>query len=454
MRLYITVETTSRELEGKTLLACHAAAEGFDVVIGLEDMVRRLAVIGPRGIFYDKSTHSEYPGVFASMRRMGHHVAVNDEEGLIIIPERYREYCLTPSAEENVDLLLTWGEHQHRIVCAHRPRLGEKSAPVGNARMDLLRRELRPFHQAAADRVTAAHGRFVLINTRCGIVNNVAGTERMKERIDAGRLGPVEIMQRFFARDMRVFEEFQDMLHVVGQRFPDKTFVVRPHPSESLVPWQRIAAMHPNVRVIREGNVHQWILAADMVIQHGCSTAVESYFLETPCVSFHPVVDEDIKHSLSDAVSFNVFDVDTLCRCISGELAHEIAAQRDTWTRNIQPFITSAQGPLAITATVDHLKRLAGHRRLPDFPYAVSRRVGGMVRSWSRLTKRWVRTALGREKAAGDNAKWKPLSVPEYSALVRRFSFFDPRFATLEVSRAYPECFRLRLPGSGRGGQS
>lgn len=453
MHLYITVETSSRELEGKTLLACHAAAEGFDVVIGLEDMVRRVAVLGPRGVFYDKSTHSDYPGIFASMRRMGHQVAVNDEEGLIIIPERYREYCLTPSVEENVDLLLTWGEHQRQIVRAHRPRLGEKSVSVGNARMDLLRRELRPFHQAAADRVRATHGRFVLINTRCGIVNNVDGAERMKARIDAGRLGPVEIMQRFFARDMRVFEEFQDMLRVVSQRFPDKTFVVRPHPSESLVPWQRIAAEHPNVRVIREGNVHQWILAADMVIQHGCSTAVESYFLETPCVSFHPVVDEEIKHSLSDAVSFNVFDVDMLCRCVSGELIHEIAAQRAEWARNIQPFIASAQGPLAITATVEHLKRLVGQRRRPEYPYAALRRIEGMLRSWSRRTKFWLREAVGQAKATGINAKWKPLSVAEYTELVRRFAFFDSRFAELEVSRAYLDCFRLRLSSNGRGGQ-
>lgn len=445
-RLYITVETTSRELEGKTLLACQAAAEGFDVVIGLEDMVRRLAMIGPQGIFYDKSTHSEYPGVFAAMRRMGHLVAVNDEEGLIVIPERYRSYCLTEQAQRTVDVLFTWGEHQKRIVSAYRPQLGERSVCVGNARMDLLRRELRPFHQESADRIRREHGSFVLINTRCGIVNNVDGAESIKRRIDAGRLGPADIMQRFFERDMKMFHGFQDMVRAVSARFPEKIFIVRPHPSESLTVWERIAGETKNVRVVRQGNVHQWILASDLVIQHGCSTAVESFFLDTPCLSYHPVVDEEIVHGLPDAVSYNVHDLETLCACIAGERDHEMEALRPVWTEHVRDYIASVDGPLAVTETVRHLQELACRERRPDRYFALGHRIGGRLRSWHRLARQWLRVISGRVKPVPGNAKWKPMSVDDFSTLVRRFSFVDSRFDRLEISQAYLDCFRIRLP--------
>lgn len=446
-RLYITVETTSRELEAKTLLACHAAAEGFDVVIGLEDMIRRLAIIGPRGIFYDKSTHTEYPGVFATMRRLGHLIAVNDEEGLLaIIPEQYRTCSLTPQADRTIDVLFTWGEYQKNLVSEILPNLGSRSISVGNARMDLLRQELRPFHQVQVDRIRSIYGPFILINTRWSLNNNIDGAERVKQQIEAGDFGPPHVLKQFYDQDVKIYHGFQDMIQAVAKRFPDKLFIIRPHPSESLVPWQQLAQNFDNVRVVREGNVHQWILASELVIHHGCTTAIESFFLEIPCVSYHPIDNEKFVHGLPEAVSYQVHDLETLYSCIAGELDEHIKSLRPDITKVVRKHIASVDGSLAITETVRHLKGLVQERRAPEPFFSLSKKFQGHLRSWHRLTKFWLRKATGGVKPTPVNAKWKPLNLEDFSVLVRQFFFVDPRFEHLEISQAYLDCFRLRLP--------
>lgn len=448
MRLYIVVEITAREFDAKTFLACCAAIEGFDVILGEEDMLRRLVITKPAGIWYDKSLHTQYPALFQKMRRLGHRIVVNDDEGFIVNPKSYRSHSLTQPACDGVDLHLTWGEHQQQLVRDGLPELADKSVPVGNVRMDLLTPELRPFLQARADALKEKWGRIVLINSRASVVNHRDGPAYIEHLAKSGESGPEDLLRRYVKWDTQVFKSFQEMVPVVSKRFPEHTFIIRPHPAEDMAIWEKIDAEVENAHLVREGNVHDWILASEMVIvQHGCSTAAETFFLDVPCVSYLPLEDEMIKHGLTDNVAYNVTDAESVCRCLAGECQDEMEAMRPQWIEAAREYVASVGGPLAAITTVDKFKEIAKLDRQADGVYRMQQYVNAKLRSWNRHAKLWLRELMGKPKAIPPHAKWKPVSLEEFQAHVKRFAFYDPRFADLEVTSAYLDCFRLRYSG-------
>ncbi|MBG0789057.1 MAG: hypothetical protein H0S80_01010 [Desulfovibrionaceae bacterium] len=442
MNLYIVVEITSREFDAKTLLACLAALEGFDVVIGEEDMIRRLAVMACPGIYYDKSVHTQYPALHRSLRRLGYRIVVNDDEGFIFNEESYRNHSLTPQACDAVDLHLTWGGYQQSVIEKWLPEFAAKSMPVGNVRLDLLSKGLRPLLQAQADELRRQWGRFVLINSRASVVNHVDGQARIDRLARSGESGPAELLKRYVAWDTEVFRDFQEMVSIVCKRFPDRNFIVRPHPTEDMRSWEKVLRDLPNAHLVRQGNVHEWILASEMVIvQHGCSTAAETFFLDVPCVSYLPVEDERIKHGLADNIAYRARNAEDVCDCIAGERDEDMEAMRPQWVEAAKKYVASVDGPLAVDATIDQLKKVARIKRRPDGLYRVWRWIDGKVRSRNRYLKIWLN---GNKRKP--HPKWRRLTLDEFKRYVRRFTFYDPRIDDLEITSAYLDCFRLRMP--------
>ncbi|QGY40880.1 hypothetical protein GM415_12320 [Pseudodesulfovibrio cashew] len=443
MNLYIVVEITARELQAKAFLAGLAALEGFKVTFGHEDMIRRVAKLGTPGIFYDKSLHTDYPKLHTALSRLGHRIAVNDEEALTPIPERYTT-AVTTKAVDIVDLHLTWGNYQRELVSSVFPQFNHKSVPVGNVRMDLLRSELRAIFQPRVDALKKKHGDFILINTRFPSINNIEGPDAIKRIIEAGLQGNVEVARKAFELDEKIYPKFLEMVEALGRRFPDKTFIIRPHPSESSLSWEKLADSSDNLKVVREGSVHPWILASEMVIQHGCTTAVEAFFLEVPCVSYKPYSMKGIDRELPDAVSYNAFDLEEVCECVAGNRDEDFTKLRPQWTEMAKHYITSTDGPLAAVSTVAELRKLAQVRKKIDIPFMLKTRMDQSARSLNRRFKKWLRSVAGKPKKVKDAALWKPLTQQELKQLLADFSFYDPRFAQLDVKQTYLECFQIR----------
>lgn len=454
MHLYIVIEITTREFDAKTFLACCAAVEGFDVIIGEEEMLRRLAIMEPAGIYYDKSLHTQYPALFKHLRRLGHRIVVNDDEGFIIDPKAYSTHSLTQAASDGVDIHLTWGNHQQKVVQKYLPDLAAKSTPVGNVRIDLLNKKLRPFLQKKADALKEKWGRIVLVNTRASVVNNADGAAFIKRLLESEESGPADLLRHYIEWDSQVFQSLQEMLPVVCKRFPEHTFILRPHPSEDMTLWQKIEAEIDNAHLIREGNVHDWLLASEMVIvQHGCSTAAEAFFLGVPCLSYLPVEDDIIEHGLTDNIAYNVPDAETICQCLAGEHAAEMEAMQPLWHKAAKEYVASIGGPLAATSTIHHLNIAANIERDPEFFYQFTQRINARLRSWNRHAKLWFRKVTGKPKPINPHSKWKPVTLDEFKAHIDRLAFYDPRFSQLEITTAYLDCFRLRMPDNAKNDQ-
>lgn len=444
MKLYITVETTSRELEAKTLLACCAAVSGFDVVIGLEDMVRRLCRFSKPGIFLDKSLHSEYPIIFKKLKKAGYIIAVSDEEGLVVVDDQYCKFGIGEGVSNNVDMIFTWGAMHRKLIYKAMPEYAGSVIDAGNPRMDILGADIRRIFDPKVREIKKKYGDFILVNTRYGFANNVVGGEEYKKKILRGEFGEkIDYLLNYFDFEADLWDEFLQMTADLSRRYPGRSIILRPHPSESIEKWQEALHGLNNVKVVREGNVHPWILASDLLIHNGCSTAIEALLLDVPCVSYRPILSEECDIILPNSVSFNVYDIDNLYKFIENPFLYINGNTKNKWMNILKNYIFSISGKKSIEIIADGLIELSRKKTDHNLLNAnLMRAIGYCNHTWRLL--RYNILGKGKNVGVKANSKWIPHTLDKFKEVVHQYDFYNEEFRALIVTEAYYDCFRIR----------
>ena len=199
-------------------------------------------------------------------------------------------------------------------------------------------------------------------------------------------------MSQEFAEGLRahkqaIFDDFQQLIPMLEQAFPDYTIVVRPHPTESHEVYHKLAAQCERVRVTNEGNVVPWLLAARVLVHNGCTTGVEAYVTRVPAVSYRATVNDYYDYGfyrLSNLLSHQCFDFEELRVTLEEILAgHRGAADGSEREALVDQYLAATDGPLACERIVDVLeKMMEGRVELPR--PALSDRLYG----WFKTTKR------------------------------------------------------------------
>ena len=162
--LIIPVENQVRELDPKLLLAYVAAGRGFTSVIGSRLEIDFRIASFPRSIYLSKSMTARSIKMFRIMRKLGHKIAVWDEEALVHYqPETYFTRRLSHEAIKYVSHLFAWGQ-ENADLWRQYPDLPE-DVPIfitGNPREDMLRPKLHPYFAIEAANLRKIYGNYIL----------------------------------------------------------------------------------------------------------------------------------------------------------------------------------------------------------------------------------------------------------------------------------------------------
>ena len=221
-----------------------------------------------------RGTGPDNTSFYRQVRRLGWRTLAFDEEGLV-----YRSgevflrsrFSLETAAE--VDGLMAWGPENARLWESAIPGDSPPVFVTGNPRFDLLRPEFAHYHQPDVDALQARFGRFVLINGNFSLANHWNASRGVLSGWFADATARRKIgaeTARYTAHQARLMRVFLELLPELPRRFPDTTFVLRPHPSENHEPWRQAAAGLERVHVVHEGNVIPWLLAASCLLHNGC----------------------------------------------------------------------------------------------------------------------------------------------------------------------------------------
>lgn len=375
--LFLPIETVARELAAKTLLACVAAERGWGTIIGEKKTVRGKQERLPRGTYIEKSIH---PGRYKDIERAnqtGNRVSAWCEEGLIYFSRSdYTQWRIEPQSYAAIDYFFAWGKKQADDI-ASTMGFREKIVLSGNPRFDLLRPELRGIVNASAEEIRRKYGRFILVNTKFGLVNHNAGLtedEYISILRKTGRIKNRENeinIRRYIDLNRKIFDYFLKLLPLLSKNFPEHTIILRPHPSESHDPWNEIARDLPNVKVVFEGSVNEWLMAAEVMIHNNCTTGVEAFLLDRPSITYRPVKDELVEHPLPNRVSYESETEDGLM-----DQVRSIISRKDNWhdeerglkIEYARNYIANIDGKLAsemIMDTMDNLDLPLAEGRFP-----------------------------------------------------------------------------------------
>jgi surface carbohydrate biosynthesis protein len=374
--LLIPVELQVRELEPKLLLACVAATRGFKAMVGPRREMHFYLHSFPKSIYLSKSTTNASKNVFRNLERLGSKIAVWDEEALVALPPTlYFRHRLSPLSMRYVSHLFAWGE-QNAELWRQYPNLPD-GIPIhitGNPRGDLLRRELRGYYENDVQALRRSFGDFILVNTNFNLINAYHPDMNLLMPSPNPGEGPIlsrrseslgldrEYAEGFTAYKQSILKSFEEMVPALARAFPDYTIVVRPHPAENQVIYQRLANTEGRVCVINKGNVVPWLLASKALIHNGCTTGIEAYALDTPALAYrrsvHEKYDRDF-HQLPNKLSHECFSFaeleSTLQRILAGQLG---VADGDERTALMKRNLAAQNGPLACERIIDVLEKI------------------------------------------------------------------------------------------------
>jgi surface carbohydrate biosynthesis protein len=323
LTLYIPIETIARELTAKVLLACIAVERGHRVVLGeLRELRDQLPYLEP-GVFIAKSIPEKMGREFQRYRTFGHHIAAWCEEGLVIVNrERYRQMMIPAASFLETDVFFTWGANQRAAILEHFSSESKRLVCAGNPRIDLLRPEFRGVFDEEVQQIRERLGRFILFNTNFSWANHGVGTEYLLDDLrKRGKIVSEEDENYFWTfreHKQRLMEETKKLIGQLAADDPDRLLVVRPHPSENHDTWKMAYKDTPNVHVEYSGSAAAWILAGDILIHNGCTTAVEGVLLGKPALAYRPVKNPAVDLELPNKMSIEVDSLE--------EVVHQLEA--------------------------------------------------------------------------------------------------------------------------------
>lgn len=395
--LYLPIETWVREFHAKTLLAVHAVNQGWSVVIGPKtSMDRRLHRL-PQGTVFQFGLHKNFATNIRQLKALGHRVVAVDEEGLVTLsPTHYLRYKVSEDAIAACDACFCWGPNQYSMLYEAVSGTNCSLEKTGNPRLDLLRPEFRVAAEKEAAELRARHGKFVLLNGNFGSFNHFMGFDYLWKSL--GQKGwlnepaDVDFHRRRIGLQGRIFNALREVVPKLASA--GHSIIIRPHPSENLEPWLKIAQdSAERVKVIREGNIVPWLLAANALLHNGCTTSVEAFVLGRPVVSFRPAQDLEVESELPNRISMQAFDEAELLGILKEPELMD-ARTRDIRAEYALNHVSSMAGATSSSMMVSALPRVDAT--------AASRTEGGIgsiIDAWYAGARAGLSKLLGRNES-------------------------------------------------------
>lgn len=450
--LILPCETRNRELDARLLLGCSAAEQGFRVFIGAKREINMQAMRLPRSIYLQKSLSKRSFRMYDILDRVGHWIVSGDEEGIVYYSvENYWKEKIHPPTIRKARALLAWGPENERIWRSHPEFPGTPIAVTGNPRVDLLRPELSTFFKEQLDDIRGRLGSFVMINTNFAHLNHFFPNLSYATRaLDAAPeiAAPGEGFEIGSARHAEIlYRGFLEMVPAIARAFPDKTFVVRPHPSENHKSWQHAALHCPNVHVIHEGNVVPWLMACDTLIHNGCTTAIEAYILGKPVIAYQPAVSDEYDLGLPNRVSFSARDLSELNKLVDAACTGRIASNAKEEARKeaiLDQYISGRTGQLVADRISEKLAECHENWRCDPPPRFTSRMIGrahGQLRALEKAVN-WVRPGHNNNRNYVRHV-FSELPKTDVSRRIELFRESLDRFYDIRVQEISANVFQL-----------
>ena len=313
--ILLPIEIITREIDYKLILAA-MCSDGDSVYVGQHDYLYLASKFMTGGIYVGKNQFSIYPDGswrdrHSKLKENGFNVIHLDEEGVFWGDDENHRQRLSRRIDvdqiENNDYICTWGRFQKNHYQNETIADSDNIVITGNPRFNLLTSQYRGIYDERVNELKDKYNDFILIPTAFGLFNNILGHDDSfsKRRLFSNKYNVEEYVRQVSEWNYsgKTFCEYIKMISSLSVEFTDLNIIVRPHPAENIDVYQSAFSSFKNIIVIYSGEVQPWIIASKILIQDGCTTALEAYISNTPVINFQPFYNTKSNTFLTSLVS-------------------------------------------------------------------------------------------------------------------------------------------------------
>lgn len=438
----VPIEVMLRELPSRLLLACGAAARGYHVIIGREARIIQHISRLPLGVVVEKSICFHREARVISFHEMGHQICNSDEESDFIYnsPENFASTRMNKSTLEATSAYFCWSEGQRSLLSQAYPEFQEKFVPTGTCRTDIWRKEFRSVFDDDVRSISERFGPYILFNSnfsysveaekRDAMMSEVVNSPLVKD--DDDRDSYVRMMKGNYEN----LDIYREILPKIVEWFPSHRLIIRPHPVENEDFWRRVVAGVPRAVVVREGVVTPWILGADVMVHHGCMTAIETTLLGRPAIFFGPAPDPAQDNSIGAQASLRTTTEAELRAAIAEAISGGF--EEDRFRSTLEPYFASLEGRFSYERILDAIDRLDVVPQPPSQGI-----IARDIKSPTLLKKieRALKFKAAEPNSAAGKLKWPGVTVEQMSYLANKLVARSPNLKSVSVHNVHPDVF-------------
>ncbi len=453
--LLLPIENKSREFDAKLFLGCLAAEKGCKVLIGHYSDFRSWLCCLPKGVILEKCISIHKEKMMKRLISSGYRICVSDEEGLSVFrdPDAYVRTRINKATLGLAECVFSWSDGEATVVRDAFPEYADKVVVTGTPRVDLWRPELRGMYADQVARLHERFGRYILLPSNFSSVIFVRGSEAIVDK--AKKYGYLrngadeQVLRAKIQHDAVNLDGFVASLGRMRAEFPNHALIIRPHPTDDHNYWLNATKHIANAHVVYEGGVTPWLLGADAIFHHGCTTGIESRILGRCAVGYHPVWNGKFDKHPSTVVGPVVKDEDGLVDFIRSAIANNGAcALREG---EVDAYIQATYGRFASERILDVLGGMDWREDCMDLswinPEAARVRLHESIRRLRRLVRHpFIKnTEKYRIKRSRTHQKWPGASVSEIVSLIAGLYKLTGRFEDVNVKRVSKDIFYLSV---------
>lgn len=315
-RICLILDNPLRDLDGLCLIAWHLTQAGAEVfLVPMHMQGFDIPSLKPDVVLanYVRANNLDLLKLY---HQQGSRVVVLDTEGTGEWWPRHADLLRKQDVSSFVSQYFCWGAVQAQTLIKAGSLASEQVMISGCPRYDFI---AEPWRKALPS--SDVEPGYILINTNFPVVNPqfTQGTNAEVEGWVRVGWGSQAHATAFADASRGLFENIKDTVTSLARALPEQTFVLRPHPFESLAPYEAIAESLPNLLLRKEGTSLQWINHAAALLHVNCFTGIEAGLMQIEALGFEWLNRAEIREHSNEPfkVSRNASSLDEMVYWLS-----------------------------------------------------------------------------------------------------------------------------------------
>ncbi len=315
--LIISIETANRELYPKVFLSYKFAETGNVAYVGTKDNIYGLVQYLDNLIYLDKGYHAQISELIYDklIKKSAVIISLDEENGVdyddfSTISDRFPEKIFHIFGQ-----IFLWGSKQYQYLRENRQSFDDKNIfCYGHPRFEILKPSYRFLYDDETLNIRKKYNNFILINTSFGLGNNLLSDDAVVKNYK-NRVPNVEKIMEYHKLQVKNFIELAVELSKLN-RF---NIILRPHPEEDMRVYKHALEGIKNIHVVHSGSVVPWLMAAEVMIHHDCTTSLESAMIGKSSIAYTKDLNSTLTPTIPHRISYRYDSLGEVINNITNE---------------------------------------------------------------------------------------------------------------------------------------